>query len=428
MIKQTVQKNPDNTVRLTIAVGGDFIEPIKLSTLADLKKDLKVAGFRPGKMPDNIAERHLGANYVQSHVIEAVVMQAYAQTIKEQKLETIDTPQISLKKFVPYSELEFEAEVVIMPALIIDPKKLKVAEPEIKLSKNEIDDTLKSLQQQMADRQEKTTPIQNGNEVVLDFEGVREGKSVEGAAAKNQTITVGDKKFIPGFEENLIGLKKGDKKEFEVTFPKDYGHQDLAGAKVIFKVDIHAVKEVKLPSIDNKFAKKVGGFDDLEALKSDIEKNLKLQKAEQQKKEYEQKVLDNAIAKISFKAPASLVEQQLGRLKEEIENNLSASGLSLDQYLKIQGKTESQVDQEIKSEAEKRVKTAIIVRQVVDENHLSVGERELDEHYYQMKSQYTDPQMQKEMEQAHFRDDLKNHLLTTKAIEILLQYARGEKK
>ena len=428
MIKHTLKKNADSTAQITIEVTAEFIEPIKAATIADLKKDLKISGFRPGKMPDNIAERHLGSDYVQSHVVEAVVMRAYAQGVKAEKLETIDAPQITLKKFVPYSELEFEAKVAIMPSFGFDAKKLIVKEPVLKIDKQEVDDTLKSLQKQMAKRLPSTEPIGNGDEVKLDFEGVREGKPVEGAAAKNQTITVGDKQFIPGFEENLIGLKKGDKKEFEVTFPEDYGHKDLAGAKVVFKVQVHEVNKVELPAINDEFAQSIGAFKTLAALKLDVEKSLEAQKADQQKKQYEQQVLDNALAKIEFTVPASLIEHQVAKLKEEVNNNLSTNGLTLEQYLKIQGKTESEVDGEIDAEANKRVKIALIVRRLVDDNKLTVSERELDEHYHQMKAQYTDPQIQKEMEHEHFRDDLKNHLLTEKAVGILLQYALGEKK
>lgn len=428
MIKLNIKKTADSMVEIFISVDGAFIAPIKASTMVDLKKDLKVAGFRPGKMPDNIAERNLGENYVQSHVMEAVVMRAYAKAVTDEKIQAIDTPKIELKKFVPYTELEFTAQVAVMPIVTLDAKKLIVKEPEIKLAKNEIDDTLKNLQRQMAKRSASKNGVAEGDEVTLDFEGVRDNKPVEGAAAKNQLITVGDKKFIPGFEENLIGLKKGTEKEFEVTFPKDYGHKDLAGSKVTFKVKIHEINKVELAKIDDQFAKSVGAFKNLAELKADIEKNLKASKQDQVKKEYEQAVLDNAINKINFNTPQRLVDQQIDRLKQEVNNNLSGSGLTLDQYLKIQGKTQVEVDKEIEDEATKRVKIAILVRHIVDENKLAVSDRELDENFNQMKAQYSDPQMQREMDHEHFRDDLKNHLLTTKAIEVLLQYAKKEKK
>lgn len=429
MIKFDTKKNAtDSSTELLITVDGEFIAPIKATTLSELKKDLKVAGFRPGKMPDNIAERNLGENYVQSHVMEAVVMRAYAKAVTDEKIQAIDAPQIELKKFVPYSELEFVAKVAVMPTISLDPKKLVIKEPAVTLAKNEIEDTLVHLQRQMAKRSASKDGAAEGDEVTVDFEGVRAGKPVEGAAAKNQVITLGDKKFIPGFEENLVGLKKGAKKEFEVTFPKDYGHQDLAGSKVTFKVEVHEVNRIELPKIDDEFATSVGAFKNLAELKSDIEKNLKASKQDQIKKEYEQLVLDNAIDKINFNVPLGLVDQQIDRLKQEVNNNLSSSGLSLEQYLKIQGKTQAEVDKEIKEEATKRVKIAILVRHIVDQNNLSVSDRELEENYLQMKAQYTDPQMKREMDHEHFRDDLKNHLLTTKAIEVLLQYAKGDKK
>ncbi len=428
MIKHEISKQKDATIRLVISVDSDFINPIKAKTLAELKKDLKVSGFRPGKMPDAIAERNLGENYVQSHVAEAVVMQAYSQAVIAEKIETIDAPQIQLKKFVPYSELEFEATAPIMPSIKLDPKNLIVPEPEIKIAQSEVQTALDNLATQMAKRTASDGSAKSGDEVKIDFEGVRDGQLVEGAAAKNQTIKIGENKFIPGFEDNLVGLKKGDEKSFELTFPKNYGHKDLAGAKVTFKVKIHEVTKVELPKLDDKFAQSVGGFKTLSDLKADIKKSLEASKADQQRKDYEDKVLANAVNKVEFTAPASLVQQQIDRLNQEVNNNLSASGLTLEQYLKIQGKTKEEVDKEIKDEANKRVKIAILVRQIVAENKLVVSEEELEENYMQMKAQYTDPKMQQEMNHEHFLDDLKNHLLTTKAIKILLQYARGEKK
>lgn len=423
MIKSTIKKGKSE-LTLTITVDGKFIDPYKQSTFKKLKKNLKVDGFRPGNAPDNILVRELGEARVQAEVLEEVIQHAYENQVREQKIMALGSPEISLKKFVPYTEAEFSAVVPVMPEISFDYKTLKVKKEVVKVPKVRIDETIENLRKQMAKRVATGKPLKNGDEVRFDFEGTREGKPVEGAAAQNHVMIVGEGTFIPGFEENLVGLKEKDEKTFAVTFPKDYHSKDLQGAKVQFKVKINSIYKVDLPELNDEFAKQVGNQPTVKALRADVEKVLAEQEEQQARKHYENKILDELLKKAKFDIPAQLVQQQVEQLESEMDKNLHNSGLDRKKYLEMQKRTEADLKKEVNDEAEKRVRAALLLRDVVEKQKLTVSETEIDQEIAKMTEQYkSDPKIQEELTHDHFREDLRNHLLTQKAIIKLVEFA-----
>jgi trigger factor len=423
MIKSILKENKTSAT-LTVTVDGAFIDPYKQAVLKRLKKDLKVDGFRPGHAPDNIVVRELGEARVQAEVLEEVIDHAFGNQMREKKIESLGSPEIDLKKFVPYTELEFTATFPIMGEIKFDYSKLSVKKPEIKIPKERVDQAIETLQNQMATRKESKKPIENGDEVRFDFEGKREGKPVEGAAAQNHVMVVGSKTFIPGFEEELVGLKKDEEKTFEVTFPKDYHSKDLQGAKVEFSVKINEITKVELPKLDDEFAKKVGNKDTVKALREDIEGVLKQQEEEQSKKDYENKILDELLKKAKFDVPQQLIDQQVMQLESEMDKNLQNAGLDRKKYQEMQKITEDEMKKEVKEEADKRVRAALILRDVIKKNKIKVSDVELQQELAKMAEQYkSDPKIQEELTHGHFQDDLRNHLLTQKAIAKLTELA-----
>ncbi len=419
MITHKISKQTKTDVTLHISVDAQFIDPYQKSVLKRLKKDLKVDGFRPGNVPDKIAERELGAERVQAEVLEEVVMHAYTRAARELKLDTIASPNISLKKFVPYTELEFEAEVAIMPEVKIDLTKLSVKKAKVKVDPKEITETLDNLRKQSATKIASKSGIKNGDEVKFDFDGTRAGKPVDGASSKGHVLTIGEGSFIPGFEDNMIGLKNGETKTFTVTFPKDYHAKDLASADVEFKVTIHEINTSELPKLNDSWAKTVGPVQDLKALKVEIAKSLEHNKQAEIDKQFENQVLEAALKLAKFDAPSSLVEEQITRLRSETEENLRNSGLDIEKYLQLQGQKPEEFEATLKTEAEKRVKIGLLLRQIIETEKVTVSDAEVETELAQMKANYTDPKMQEELTHGHFKDDLRNHLLTTKAVAIL---------
>ncbi len=422
MIKVTTKSAPSQ-VTLTISVDEQFIAPYKQAVLKRLKKDVKISGFRPGMAPDNLAEKELGEARVQADVLDEVIMHAYSRAVRDEKIETVASPKITLKKFVPYTDLEFEAEAPIMPNITFDLKKLKVSPLIAKVDKKEVEETLQAMQKQAAKKSEKKGAIANGDEVTFDFTGVREGKPVEGASATNHVLLIGSKQFIPGFEDNLIGLKQGETKEFTVTFPKDYHAKDLAGKDVVFTVTIHKIEQMDLPKMDDAWAKTMGPVKTLAELKQDIEQTLLTQKQAETTKAYENQVLEAAVTQAKFEAPASLVEEQANHLRSETEENLKNSGLDLEKYLEIQKRSREDFEKELTGESEKRVKLGLLLRQLIANEKIVVSDKEIDSEIQIMKEQYSDPQMLEHIQHDHFREDVRNHLLTTKAVNVLVEAA-----
>lgn len=424
MIKSTLKKDP-GSVTFTITADEAFITPYKTAVLKRLKKDLKVDGFRPGQAPDNIAMRHLGEDRVQAEVIQEVIGMAYANQLREHKdIETLANPEVEIKKFVPYTEIEFTATAPLMPEIKFDYSKLKVKQPEIKISAKQVDEAIDVLRKQMATREATNKPIKKGDEVRFDFEGTREGKSVEGASAQNHVLTVGEGSFIPGFEENLIGLKDKGEKSFEVTFPKDYHAKDLQNAKVTFKVKINSVYEVKTPEVNDDFAMRAGNKKTVKELKEDIEKVLGEQEAERTRKDYENEILKSIMEQAKFELPQALIDQQKHQLEHEVEENLQNSGLDKKKYLEIQKRTEADFDKELTEESKKRIQGALILRDVIAKQKIAVSETELEQEIVRMRELYkSDPKIQEELTHDHFREDLRNHLLTQKAMAYLTDQA-----
>lgn len=423
MIQSTTKKDKSNII-LTITTDGQFIDPYKQAVLKKLKKDLKVDGFRPGHAPDNIVIRELGEARVQAEVLEEVIEHATLNQLREQKIESLSSPKIELKKFVPYTELEFTAEIAVMPEIKFDYSKLKLKKEPIKIEPEKVDEMVENLRKQMAKRTATNKPAKKGDEIRFDFEGSKDGKLVEGAGAKNHAMLIGEGTFIPGFEENLIGLKEKDEKTFDVTFPKDYHAQDLQGAKVQFKVKVNSIYDVELPKVDDAFAKSVGNKPNIQELRADIEQVLAQQEQEQADKHYENQLLEMLFNEVKFDVPSQLLEDQAIQLEQEMDKNLHNSGMDRKKYLEIQKRTEDDLKKEINSEAERRVKGALVLRDVIKKYDLKVSEIELEQELAKMAEQYkSDSKIQEELTHGHFKEDLRNHLLTRKAVGKLTEFA-----
>lgn len=423
MITHKISQTTKTQLTLLVTADEQFMAPYKQAVLKRLKKDLKVDGFRPGNVPDKIAERELGEQRVQAEVLEEVVMHAYSRAVRELKIDSVASPKINLKKFVPYTDIEFEAEVPVMPEIKVDLAKIKVKKPEVKIEAKEVDETLENMRNQAATKSASKSAIKDGDEVKFDFKGVRKGKPVDGASATGHVLTIGEGSFIPGFEDNMIGLKTDDTKTFTVTFPKDYHAKDLAGQDVDFTVTIHEIKSVELPKLDDAWAKTVGPVQSLKELKEEIKKSLAQNKEAEAHKAFENEVLEAAVTQASFEVPESLVEEQVARLRSETEENLKNSGLDLEKYLQLQGQKPAEFDATLKTEAEKRVKLGLLLRAIIAQEKITVTEAEVEAELAHMKSHYTDPKMQEELTHDHFKDDLRNHILTTKAVTVLTDAA-----
>jgi trigger factor len=426
-METTITSQTETEVQFTVSLDEAEMLHIKKEVFDHLRKTVKAAGFRPGHAPDMIVERELGSGTVQGEFIEHALQHSYAQAVKEQKLQVVASPKVSIEKFVPYTELQYKATVDIMPKVkLADYKKIRVKRPEVKIDVKDVDRTIEDLRRREATRLDSEHPAKKGDEVNFDFEGIKGGHPVPGATSQGQTLQLGSGTFIPGFEDNLIGLVKGDEKTFDIRFPKEYHEKSLANELVKFKVKVNSVTELVLPEVNEDFVTAVSPFKTVAELKDDITQKLSGQKAEEAARQYEKEVLDKVLGGSKYQAPESLVQQQMQRLRTELEQNLAYSGLNLEKYLELTKKTQADMDADMRPEAERRVGLAMVLTEVAAQEGLSVTPDELDAEIARLKQDYPDPATQAELDNPGTREEIYNHLMASKVITKLLSYAEGK--
>ncbi len=419
-----ITSQTETEAQFTVTLNETELKTAVKHVFDELRPRVKAAGFRPGKAPDHIVERELGSSYVQSEVMEHAVQESYAKAVREQKLAVVAPPQVSLEKFVPYTQLEYKATVELMPKVkLASYHDFRLPRPSVTIDKAEVEKTLEDLRRREATRLESDNPAKTGDEVNFDFDGTKDSQPVRGASAKGQTLLLGSSQFIPGFEEELLGLKAGSDKSFDITFPKDYHEGSLAGQVVTFKVKVNTVTELVLADVNDEFAAKVSPYKTIEELKGNILEQVTSQKAEEVSRQYEQQVLDKLLKESQFSAPDALVQQQLQRMRSELAQNLSYSGLDLDKYAQLSGKTLEQLDEEMRPEATRRVGLAIVLTEVAAAEKLAVNSVDLDDEIARMKSQYRDEATRAELDNPNTREEIYNHLMASRVIAKLLSYA-----
>ncbi|MBW3538087.1 trigger factor [Candidatus Parcubacteria bacterium] len=426
-MKSSVTNSTDTEATLTVNVSQDAFAPIVRRTFDQLRGRVKAAGFRPGKAPDHIVERELGSSHVQNDVLEAAVGASYAQAVKEHSLAVIAPPKVNITKFVPYTELEYTATVPVMPKIqLADYKKIKKRRPKVEVQEAEVDRTIEDLRQRLAKKPAVDRAAKAGDEVVIDFEGSKDGAPVPGASAEDHTLLLGSNSFIPGFEEQLVGLKAGESKRFEVTFPQDYRETSLAGQKVTFQVSVKEVREVVLPEINDSFAAEIGPFTAVAALRQDIAERIRAEKADEAARAFEQSVLDEIVDGSKLKTPPHLVDRQIERQKAELSERLAGSGLDIDKYLGLTKQTLDKLEDEMRPRAERQVAVAMVLSRIAQEENLTVTPAEVDQELERLRTAYPDQQVQTELKAPHIKEEIYNHLMTTKTVGKVLEYVEGD--
>lgn len=408
---------------LTIKAKSNELDQIKHKVLKELGASLKVAGFRTGKAPLHLVEKNLDQNNYQSRFLDEALNLLYTQAVSQESIKVIGNPNISLTKFVPFTTLEFQADVDILGKIkLSDYKSIKKTKVVAKVNNTDINEVLVSLSDKNATRQSVDRPSKLGDEVVIDFSGVDFKKqAIKGADGKDYPLILGSDNFIPGFEKNLVGLKKEAKKEFNLTFPKDYGVKALAGEKVTFKVEVKQVNLLDKPKLDDKFAEKVGQFKNLDDLKADIKKQLLLEKQKQENAKFESELINQIVTKSELDLPKSLVDEQIERLKTEVRQSLIYRGQTWQEMLdSLKLKEDEYVKTQLLPEAKTRVKTGLILAEISNVEKIQVTTEELDAQMQLLKDQYQDQQMQAELNKPEARQEIASRLITQKTIAKLV--------
>lgn len=428
MTKATISKREAAELELNVVVTKEELQSAKSAVLQKLKAGVKVAGFRPGKAPDEMVERELDQAKLQLEVVEKVLASTYSEAIMGHDIQVLAEPKVEVTKFVPFEEMEYTAKIAIVPKVDYDYTTVRVKYDPPQVSDDEVKTALEELQRQAAERKSVSRAAKMGDEVRFDFEGVREGKPVEGAAGMNHLLELGSGKFIPGYEEELVGMKKGDEKTFDITFPKEYHAADLAGKVVTFTAKVHEVREIALPKLDDAFAKSLDmKFEKLADLKNDVRSNIQAGKDDDYRKTYETEVLEKVIKDTKLPVSKMLEDNQAHELEHQYENQVESSGMKLEDWLKVQGKDPKEFHEELHVEARRRIAIGLIVRDIIEKQKFTATVEEVTDSLEKMRMNYSDPKILAELDRDEFKNDLSNRIVTQKAVDWLCDQAKQKK-
>ena len=411
----------DTKVKLSISLGLEELVHAKNHELQEKAKSIKVQGFRKGKAPLSVVEKQLEPNDLQVSVINHAINDYYGQAIESEKLRTLSQPDVTIGKFVPYDELEFVAEVEIIPKIKLgDYKKIKKTIPKVVVTTKDVEDVLSNLRTQMSAKKASAKPAKLGDDVLIDFDGKdKAGEPVAGASGKEYRLNLGSKSFIPGFEEGLIGVKKGDEKKIDLKFPKDYHAENLAGSDITFEVKVNSIESVELPEVDDEFAAKVGPFKTAKELKDDIKVQLTEQKKQEAINKIKDEIVEDLVKKSEIKLPEVLVNDQITSLEQDFTQNLIYRGITKEEYLKQEGfkSEEDWKTKELKPQAERRVSVGMVLARVAEDESLNVSADEIAQRTAQYKVQYQ--QNADEFDKPEMQREVASRLLTEKTVDFL---------
>lgn len=414
------------SVKLTIVADQKAIDSTKLHVVNELGANVKVPGFRPGKAPANIIEKNIDANALQTEFLDHAVNNLFVAAVDDQKLRPVANPKIEVTKFVPYSALEFTAELDVVGDIALpDYQKIKLAPVKAEVTAEEVNEVITNLRKRGSAKEEVKRAAKLEDEVVIDFKGTdaKTSEPIDGADGVDYPLTLGSKSFIPGFEEELIGLKPGDVKTFEITFPKDYAAAVLQNKKVNFEVTVHKVNEQKPAKLDDAFAASVGPFKTVAELKSDIKKQLLAEKQAESDRTYDNQLLEKIAEKTQVAIPPALVEEEINRMEEEEKRNIVYRGQTWQEHLDEEGVTEEEHHERQRPSAELRVKAGLILGEISEAEKITVTPEELEIRIMLLKNQYTDEATLAELEKPENRRDIMSRLLTEKTLDKLRAYA-----
>lgn len=420
------EKTEGNQGILTVEVDAETVDKSLDKAFKKVVKQINVPGFRKGKIPRPLFEKRFGVESLYQDALDMIVPGEYEKAIEETGIEPVDTPNIDVEQMEKGKPLIFKATVTVKPEVKLgEYKGLEVEKPDTEVTDEDVEEELKKLQERLAELVIKEDgEAEMGDTVVIDFEGFVDGEAFEGGSAENYSLELGSGNFIPGFEEQLAGVKTGDEKEIEVIFPEEYHASELAGKKAVFKVKVHEIKAKHLPELDDEFAQDADDeVETLDALKEKIKKDLKESKEHAAKHAVEDAVVEKAAENAEMDIPEAMINTELNRMLQEFEQNLSAQGLNLELYYQFSGQNEEALRNQMKEDAEKRVRFNLTLEAVANAEKLEVSDEEVDEELKRMSEMYGMP-VEDIRRVLGSTDGIKADLKARKAIDFLVQNSK----
>lgn len=386
-----VERLEHNMAKLTIEVSAEELEKALQGAYNKQKKNISVPGFRKGKVPRQMVEKMYGAEIFYEDAANTLIPEAYAKAYDECELTLASQPEIEVTQIEKGKPFIFTALVAVRPEVKLgEYKGVEVDKYSNRVTSKEIDAKLEEERNKNARIiTVEGRPVQNEDEVILDFEGFVDGVPFEGGKGENYNLTIGSNTFIPGFEEQLVGAEVEKEVEVNVTFPEDYHSEELKGKAATFKCTVHEIKAKELPELDDEFAAEVSEFDTLEELKADIKTKIKEQKVAEGKKAQEDQAIEAIIAASEMDIPEAMVKTEARQMVESFAQRIQQQGLSMDQYMQFTGMTVDKMLEEMMPQAEKRIQTRLVLEAIVDAENITISDEKLDEEVEKMAEMYS---------------------------------------
>ncbi|SDM97569.1 trigger factor [Sediminibacillus halophilus] len=421
------EKQEGNQGTLTIEVDAEEFDKALDQAFKKVVKQVQVPGFRKGKMPRGLFEQRFGVESLYQDAVDIILPEAYTNAVEETGIEPVDQPEVDVTQIEKGKPLVFTAQVTVKPEVKLgEYKGLEVEEEETEVTDEDVEHELSHMQEHQAElvvKEEGT--VEEGDTVVIDFEGFVDGEAFEGGQAENHQLEIGSGSFIPGFEEQLIGKETGADTEVQVTFPEEYHAEELAGKEATFKVKIHEIKGKELPELDDEFAKDVDeDVETLEELRNKTRDRLKEQKETDADNKKRESLIEQASENAEVDIPEAMVDTELDRMVKEFEQRLQMQGMSMDMYYQFSGTDEAGLKEQMKDDAEKRVKTNLTLDAIANQEEVEVTDEDVDKELESMASMYqTEVDQLKQMLGGN-TDAIKEDLKFKKAIDFLVEHSK----
>lgn len=414
-----------NEVKLTFTVEAEKFEEAMKKVYTKTAKYFSIPGFRKGKAPMQLVEKQYGSEIFYEDAFNEIAADVYDEGIKENKVEAVSKPNIDIVQMEKGKELIFTATVQTKPEVKLGKYKgIEIKKIEYNVSDEQIDHEIGH----MADKNSRIVsvedrPVESGDITVIDFEGSVDGVPFEGGKAEGHELEIGSNTFIPGFEDQIIGMKIDEERDINVKFPEEYFSEDLAGKDAVFKIKLHEIKKKELPAIDDEFAKDVSEFDTIKELKDSIKEKLQAENEKKEKYETEEEAIKTVCENTEIEIPSGMIELEIDNMVKDIENRLSYQGLKLEQYLQMIGKTEEEMRKEFEEQAQRSVKSRLVLEAVVKAEKLEASEEEITEKIKEMAKQYNKEEKEL-LENEQLKSYIAESMKTEKAIDFIVENAK----
>lgn len=384
------EKTEKNLGVLEVEVGAERVSVALDKAFTTVVKKTSIPGFRKGKVPRSIFEARFGVESLYNDAIDILLPEAYSEAVDEADIFPVDRPEIEIEQFAKGETFKFKAKVTVKPEVKLgEYKGLEVPVAKTEVSEEDVNEELTRLQQRHAELSVlEEGAAENGDVVVIDFDGSVDGVQFEGGQAERYSLELGSNSFIPGFEEQVVGMATGDFKDVSVTFPESYHAVELAGKDAVFKVKLHEIKRKNLPELDDEFAKDVSEFDTLDEFKADLKSQIATRKENEVKAAKESAAVEKAAENAEVEIPEAMISSETENMVRDFDNRLRQQGMNLEMYTGFSGQTTDDLKEQMKEEASKRVRNNLVLEQIAKEENIEVSEEEVTAELEKMAGQF----------------------------------------